>query len=67
MKNPTVKLPVGTWVKCKTNGVKRFVTRHTSEECFEDDGTISGQEPSPYCWFKYYETALESEVEHSIS
>lgn len=47
--------PVGTWVKAKRNGDKRYVTRHSTKDCFEDDGKISGQPASSYCHYGNYE------------
>lgn len=49
------KIPVNSWVRCKTNDELRYVTRHTGRDHFEDDGKVSGQAPSPFCRFEYYE------------
>ena len=45
----------GTWVKAKRSCGIRYVTRQTNKECFEDDGKVSGQIPSPYCHYDNYE------------
>ena len=47
--------PIGTWVKAKRSGGKRYVTRHNTKECFEDDGKVSGQAASAYCHYDNYE------------
>ena len=52
-----------TWVKVKgTHDARciRYVTRHKNEECFEDDGTVSGQKPSPYCNYNSYEPLFKN-------
>lgn len=46
-------IPSGTWVKCISNGILRFVTK-ANKSSFEDDGKISGQSPAPLCHYKYY-------------
>jgi len=47
--------PSGIWVKAKRSGGIRYVTRQTNNECFEDDGKVSGQAASPYCHYDNYE------------
>jgi hypothetical protein len=42
-----------TFVKCRRNGIKRFVTK-MNEHTFEDDGKISGQQPSRCCHYQNY-------------
>lgn len=41
--------PDGTWVKCKTTGAVRYVTRQTNKDCFEDDGELSGKPSATLC------------------
>lgn len=55
MKSSSTKIPENTWVAAKSNGAIRYVTKHTSEECFLDDGKLSKQEASPHCHFNDYQ------------
>ncbi len=48
-------IPNNTWVKCKKNDEIRYVTRQISSVYFEDDGRMSGQKPSPHCYYSNYE------------
>jgi len=56
-------IPDGSWVRLKTisnrpftdENIYRFVTRNIDDDLFMDDGLISGQIPSPHCWYKNYE------------
>lgn len=45
---------VNAFVRCKNNGAIRYITKLHDNKRFEDDGKISGREPSPHCWYKYY-------------
>lgn len=45
-------LPINSWVRCKNNGILRYITKHTDKYRFEDDGLLSKQSPSPYCIIK---------------
>jgi hypothetical protein len=49
-------------MKCKTNGLLRFMTRSISKKYFEDDGGVSGKRPSNSCWFKDYEPLYRSDI-----
>lgn len=48
-----------TWVKCVRNDELRYVTRYNGKDMFEDDGTVSGQSPSPWCHDEHYEPVVE--------
>jgi len=45
---------INAYVK-SLNGWIRYITRDISPLYFEDDGTVSGAEPSHYCRYKHYE------------
>jgi hypothetical protein len=45
---------VNAFVRCKTSGVIRYITSKNDSKRFEDNGEISGAEPSPRCWYKNY-------------
>ena len=45
---------VNAFVRCKNNGVIRYITSKHDSIRFEDNGEISGVEPSPHCWYKDY-------------
>lgn len=49
------------WVKSKTGGSLRYVTRKVSNTLFEDDGLISGKPSSPMCHFDNYEDCTKEE------
>ena len=59
-KDKVIKLLIGSWVVAKRSGGKRYVTRDSVKGCFEDDGKISLQSPSPYCHYDEYELVLGS-------
>tara|TARA_R100001369_G_scaffold86788_1_gene121661 strand:+ start:63 stop:317 length:255 start_codon:yes stop_codon:yes gene_type:complete len=44
---------VDAFVRCKNNGVIRYIT-NKNNRTFEDDGKISGCEPSPSCHYEHY-------------
>jgi len=50
--------PDESWVKAKRSGGIRYVTRQTDNRCFEDDGKLSGQKPSPLCHNDNYELLI---------
>lgn len=57
-KSSTQIIPENTWVKVRgTHDARfiRYVTKHINEECFMDDGRVSGQYPSPRCYYDRYE------------
>lgn len=54
MTKKDVVIPNGSWVVAKRSGGKRYVTRQTNSLCFEDDGVVSGQKPSPHCHYDNY-------------
>jgi len=45
---------VNAFVRCKNNGVIRYITKPNDSKRFKDDGKISGCEPSPHCWYENY-------------
>lgn len=45
---------INAYVK-NLNGWIRYITRDISPLYFEDDGTVSGAEPSDHCRYKHYE------------
>jgi len=47
-------IPIGSWVEAKNGGGVRYITKQTDKYRFEDDGKISGQDPSPHCWYENY-------------
>lgn len=55
----------GTWVKAINSGGLRFVTKQTNEYCFLDDGKVSGQSPSPHCYYKNYKFVYRWEIQLS--
>jgi hypothetical protein len=44
---------VNAFVRCKNNGVIRYITEQNGET-FKDDGTVSECAPSPYCEYRHY-------------
>lgn len=56
-------IPEGTWVKVRdTHDARliRYVTKHMNSECFMDDGIVSGQAPSPRCYYDRYEPLFKT-------
>ena len=45
---------INAFVRCKSNGVIRYITSKYDSKRFEDDGKISGAESSHHCWYKNY-------------
>ena len=45
---------VNAFVRCKNNGVIRYITSKHDSKRFKDNGEISGTEPSPNCWYGNY-------------
>jgi hypothetical protein len=45
---------VNAFVRCKNNGVIRYITKKNDSSKFEDDGKVSGCESSPHCWYENY-------------
>lgn len=44
---------VNAFVRCKNNGIIRYITKQNGV-VFEDNGKVSGCEPSPSCHYEYY-------------
>ena len=44
---------VNAFVKCKKNGIIRYITERRGRT-FNDDGKVSGCEPSPLCHYEHY-------------
>ena len=42
------------FVKCKRNGILRYITRKIDNETFLDDGKISGHPHGNVCWYEDY-------------
>lgn len=50
------RFAVGAFVKCKDNGLIRYITKKNKcSEIFKDDGKISMADPSPFCYYDNYE------------
>lgn len=47
--------PERNYVRCINNGEIRYITSHSTKECFLDDGKVSRLKPSPYCYYDNYE------------
>ncbi len=46
---------VNSFVRCKRNGIIRYITKNGWGGVFEDDGEVSGCKPSPFCHYEHYE------------
>jgi len=49
---------INAFVKCKNNGIIRYITEHNGRT-FKDDGGISGCEPSLFCRYENYVMILK--------